>query len=52
MASKPSLARVGHSNLTAPASITFQSASINATDYKIIIDLYDFGMNKPFTWFL
>ncbi|HMG67289.1 MAG TPA: hypothetical protein VK588_06365, partial [Chitinophagaceae bacterium] len=40
----------GDSIVTSPTAVYFQSASINATSYKIIIDVYDLGMNAPINW--
>jgi gliding motility-associated-like protein len=37
----------GDSILTSPTSINFQSASINATDYRFIIDYWQLSLNRP-----
>ncbi|MBL0134918.1 MAG: hypothetical protein IPP79_13500 [Chitinophagaceae bacterium] len=35
---------------TSPSLVLFQSASINATDYKFIIDGNSFPINNPVNW--
>ena len=40
----------GDSILNSPINVIFQNNSINATDYRFIVDMYVFGMNTPLNW--
>src|SRR5436190_14835584 len=40
----------GDSILNSQINVVFQNNSINATDYRFIVDMYVFGMNTPLNW--
>lgn len=40
----------GDSILNTPVNVVFQNNSVNATDYRFIVDLYVFAMNTPLNW--
>ncbi len=47
---KAVIAPFGDSVFTAPTLINFQSASINATDYKFIFEPYEYPLNQSANW--
>ncbi len=47
---KAVISPAGDSVISSPTAVFFQSASINATDYRLIFDIYQYPLNTPINW--